>query len=711
MFLRFSIGLLTACLTFCGASAVSAADTPPAPKNTGHEGKEADQREKKPRSDRTASGDFLQLDTLVVEGESESEEKQKIESRTLKSHKVVDLAEILSDELVEVSMIRKSGYGNEVSMRGFGQENMKVLLDGGILEGACGSRKDPSLSHINMLTVQNLIVRQGPFDVTKPGYLGGYVDVVTKKPKPGFHGEVLAKTGSNDFHSYGMSTTGGNDKVQYLVGYNYSESDQFKDGEGDKFWKVREGIGASYNDEGQDAKAFTKHDVWGKLQFTPNDQHTILLEHTYGKATDILTPRAGADIEEERTNLSKASWEMRDLSDFSEELTLTFYRNEMDHLPYQKYRAVAVPKNNIAESVITGGGIKNVTDTDFAKFTYGVDMYQRDWFVDVYNSLTGAKINDSLVPSVDTLNLGTFAQMDKTFEKWSLSMGLRYDRFRQQADEELARSRAVNDENRQVDHLLGGHLSARWFLNDEAMIFGGVGRSYRTPTSTERYLQKKATFFGNPKLDPTANTEIDLGFKYERDRWLFQIKGFYSDLDDYIYQENNAGGYRSYTNIDAHIYGGDVKASVDLAHGFALAGGVAWQRGKKDDYPDNNRDRDLGQIAPLKTRLALNYDRENPFGVENSGLFGTLEWVHSGATNDIDTAAGEQRLDGWDIMNVRVGYQFKACTLNLGVDNIFDRQYTVANSYEWDVIGGAGANPAVVHEPGRFAYMSLEFKF
>jgi iron complex outermembrane receptor protein len=42
------------------------------------------------------------------------------------------------------------------------------------------------------------------------------------------------------------------------------------------------------------------------------------------------------------------------------------------------------------------------------------------------------------------------------------------------------------------------------------------------------------------------------------------------------------------------------------------------------------------------------------------------------------------------------------------MDNVFDRKYMVANSYEWDVIGGSGATPAIVNEPGRFFYASLE---
>jgi len=50
-------------------------------------------------------------------------------------------------------------------------------------------------------------------------------------------------------------------------------------------------------------------------------------------------------------------------------------------------------------------------------------------------------------------------------------------------------------------------------------------------------------------------------------------------------------------------------------------------------------------------------------------------------------------------------------TLNVGVENIFDRRYAVANSYEWDVVSGSGANPAIVYEPGRFFYTSISCKF
>jgi iron complex outermembrane receptor protein len=146
-------------------------------------------------------------------------------------------------------------------------------------------------------------------------------------------------------------------------------------------------------------------------------------------------------------------------------------------------------------------------------------------------------------------------------------------------------------------------------------------------------------------------------------------------------------------------------------HGFSLEGGLAYQHGLKDSHPDNNNDDDLGQIAPLKGRLALKYSNDKPFGQEHTGLFATVEWIHSNTARDIDTDAGEKRLPAWDIMNLRMGYRFKACTLNVGVDNVFDRKYTMVNSYEWDVIEGSGANPAIINEPGRSLYASLGFNW
>lgn len=663
----------------------------------------------------------IYLKKIVVKGiDDEQGEKIAINSKTLKTHKVVDLAEILSDEMITANMVRKGGYGNEVVLRGFGQANLRFLADNTIIDGACGSRKDPPLSHIGLLTVDRIELREGPFDVTKPGALGGSINVVTKRPQQGFHGEILPKVGSFGYLSGGGYLTGGNKYIQGLVGYNYAESDQYKDGESNKLYSFAPSS-RPYNADGRDMKSFKKHDLWGKIQFTPKDHHTFLLSHTYGYAEDVMAPRVGMDMESEETNLTRAEYFVTDMGSFSDKLILSLYRNEIEHNPFDKYRElVSDPlfhRRNDVDSIIIGGKIENKQLTDTAAITYGVDIYYRNWKGDMYNDDTGAIFDDELIPDVDTYDFGVYIKGSTNFEKWSLEGGLRYDWFQTEAGEDLKQSNdpisGITTTNKNTDNLLSGYFSARYHLTEGYHIFGGVGHSIRTPTSVERYLQSPSPYFhGNPDLNPTKNTEIDLGFQMMSEGFSITTKGFYSNLRDYIYQQGKmtADSHETWTNIDAHIYGADATVVVDIMFNFSIEAAAAYQRGRKETQPDENNDKDLAQIPPLKTRLALHYDNFNLFR-KDSNLFGTLEWIHSEDAEDVDTDAGEKKLNGWDVLNFRAGYRYIKFTFNIGVDNIFDKHYAVANSYEWDVVSGAGAAPAIVNEPGRFIYGSVSYSF
>lgn len=638
------------------------------------------------------------------------EEKTRISQKTLKSHKVVDLAEILSDEMIEASMIRKSGYGNEVGLRGFTKSNLRFTLDDTLIEGSCGSRKDPPLSHINLLTVQRIEVNQGPYDVSIPGALGGDINVITKDTQKGIHGEVLSKFGSFGYLSQGGYVSGGSDSLQGLFGYNYSQSGQYEDGAGNKL----SSFNSAYTDEGKNLDAFEKHDFWGKVLFKPDDNQSLLFSSSYGEATDILTPRVGVDTEKEKTYLNKVEYTIDNLSAISEQLKLSAYYNRIEHYPYGKYRTGG-PNNVRIEAIssITGVQIANKTLSDFALFTYGTDFYHRNWYGDKFNRTTGAMLNDEFFPDVNELNAGLYVKAERDIGKLSAIAGLRLDIFHSEANEDLKFSKTVTDTNAQTDVLPSANVFLKYFLNDNTNIFGGVGLTHRTPTAIERYVQETAAYYGNPNLKPSRNFETDLGVETKlTERLKFKTKGFYSYLPDYIYQQAS-GGIKTYTNIDAYMFGGDATAVYDLSQGFALEGGVAYQRGRKLSQPAGNNDKDLAEICPLKTKIALSYDK--------NGFFAVYEWLHSLDSKDIDRDAGETPLKGWDVFNFRAGYQFsekegriaflKGLSLNFGIDNMFDKKYTMANSYEYDPTDPSGTNVKIVNEPGRFIYGSLSYKF
>jgi len=641
------------------------------------------------------------------------EEKKKISQKTLKSHKVVDLAEILSDELIEASMVRKSGYGNEVGLRGFTKSNLRFAQDDTLIEGSCGSRKDPPLSHINLLTIQKIEVKEGPYDVSVPGALGGSINVITKNPQEGIHGEILSKFGSYGYLSQGGFISGGSKKLQGLFGYNYSKSGQYEDGAGNKL----SSFNPNYNDDGKNLDAFKKHDFWGKALINPAGNQKLSFSSSYGEAHDILTPRVAMDTEKEKTYLNKVEYMIDNLSSISEQLGISAYYNRIEHYPYGKYRTgpgVISQRRIEAISYISGAQVENKAASGIGLLTYGTDFYYRNWYGNVIDRNTGAIVNNELFPDVNEVDGGAYLKAERDIGKFSMTAGLRADVFHTKAQEDLKFSKAMTNTNGSTDVFPSANLFLKYFLKDDTNLFGGVGLTNRTPTTVERYVQEGATYYGNPDLKPSRNIETDLGFETKiLKRLKFRTKGFYSYLGDYIYQEQKTSGVRAYTNIDAYLVGGDAAATFDLLYGLGLEGGIAYQRGRKLSQPENNNDKDLAEIAPLKAKLALNYDR--------NGFFAVYEWVHSERSKDIDSVAGETPLKGWDVFNFRAGYQFSqkegktallnGLSLNFGVDNMFNKKYAVANSYEYDPTDPGGANVKIVNEPGRFIYGSLSYKF
>ncbi|WP_321531423.1 TonB-dependent receptor plug domain-containing protein [uncultured Desulfuromonas sp.] len=263
---------------------------------------------------------ITELETILVTASAEKEDHpDQVGQEELRHEHVVDLAELLSQQSASTTLIRKSGYGNEIALRGFGKANLRVLYDNAMVEGACGSRKDPALSHVPLLAVRKVNVQPGPFDVSRQGGLGGAISVETVDPSAEEQAEVWLKGGSFDYRSGAVQVTGGNDTIQALLGYAATEMDPYEDGDGRKLTDFAP-AGRPYSNEGEDQEAFTKQDVWGKLRWNINQQHSLTLSHTYGKAEDVLTPRVAVDIEKERTTLTQLHYDAFELCPYSDHL-------------------------------------------------------------------------------------------------------------------------------------------------------------------------------------------------------------------------------------------------------------------------------------------------------------------------------------------------------------------------------------------------------
>lgn len=648
---------------------------------------------------------ITQLDTILVTAKAQESETPNLflSSEQLRQEHVVDLSELLSQQSVTTTLIRKSGYGNEVSLRGLGKANLRVLYDDAMIEGACGSRKDPALSHIPLMAVKEVAVQTGPFDVSRQGGLGGAVSVTTADPSAEESVEIWTKAGSFDYYNAALMMEGGNESVQALVGYSLSQMDPYEDGSGNKLTDYAP-MGRPYSAEGKRQHAFKKQDVWGKLNIDFNEHHSLMLTHTYGRADDVLTPRVAVDIESERTSFTQLRYQAQQLCPLSDDFQIRLYSHDIQHNPSDRYRLLNSPslpafhRRFESRTMLRGVSIENSFQTAWGDWTLGLNHDHQDWNANAFNDQTGQLINDQFIPQVDNDLIGGFVQWNKVFNDFSLRSGVRFDHSSTKANEPLKFSRKTTSTNRNTDQHMSGYLFATYYLNDRSSIFAATGRSVRLPTGAERYLQAGPSFYGNPDLEPSINHEADLGYSYDSGRFQWKIKGFYSDLRDFIYQQSSGG--KSWVNIDAHLYGFDTTLRYLVSDRLTLEAGYAWQRGRKDDQPDNNNDGDLSEIPPWKTRFATIW--------QNNQWQLRAEWLHSGKTSNIDEDGGEVNINDWDVINISIDYQLSDhWTLHTGVENLLDESYAVANSYEFDAVSGSGANPPIVYEPGRLFYLSI----
>jgi iron complex outermembrane receptor protein len=122
---------------------------------------------------------------------------------------------------------------------------------------------------------------------------------------------------------------------------------------------------------------------------------------------------------------------------------------------------------------------------------------------------------------------------------------------------------------------------------------------------------------------------------------------------------------------------------------------MSYVQARKETKPEKNINSSrVAEIPPLKTRIAIRYDK--------GSYFGEVETILSATQYRVDTDLNEQRTSGYG-----VGGNFKGFTINSGIDNVFDKKYFEHLSYLRDPF----ATGVKVPEPGRTFYVNVSYTF
>ncbi len=655
-------------------------------------------------------------------------ERLNVETKSQPFRDQLDMSEVrespakdVGEALIAVDgvyRIRQAGIANDVVVRGFQQGNVNVLIDGARLYGACTGHMDPAAYHVDFAEVERVEIDKGAFDVASAGSLGATVEVVTKKPPLGLR--VTPSMSFGSFGYYNPSTTAayGNDQFRFLAGYSYRISDPYKDGSGKSFLGYTNFSMAAYSQH-----AFDINTGWFETEFALADNQKLSLGYNRQQSGLVLYPYDTMDANYDNADRASLRYEATNLTETLRALRVQAYFTQVIHFMSDDYRTTAMMNTwSMAadpRSRVIGGHIEADMGRDL---TMGFEGYYRNWNMIAYMNMRGTISSNPAIPDVDTHAFGAFADYHHSFtDRLKFSSGMRFD-----YDSMSASTPGLDTDNyfyyqntrstQASDDYASGNARLSFSLPHSVELFAGAGTTGRIPDAQERYLNytmmsggMMVLDVGNPNLPVVRNTESTVGAVIRQGSSYIKPTLFYSDINNYILVNNqpllNISGMMpsstcSYTNVDAHIYGGEISYAFGLPSDFSLVGGTSNAKGTNLVKPQAGvLDSNLPEMPPMRTWAALRYTHK--FAFAEIGGTGVAR------QNLVDKDLNESVTAGYGVMDVKFGLRCWKLSASFAADNLLNHYYTEHLSYFRDPF----ASGIHVPEPGRNFFGQLRVNF
>ncbi|MEW6368865.1 MAG: TonB-dependent receptor [Acidobacteriota bacterium] len=644
-------------------------------------------------------------EVVTVIGESPLD---TVEAAELREGSARDVGEALT-RLPGVWKIRKGAIASDLNVRGSHGADLNVLIDGQRLYGACPNGMDPTAFHVDFAEVDRVEVSKGPFDIRNAGSLGGVVNVWTRDAEAGTHARAAFTGGSWGAVNPGFTLSYGGESFSAAGGVAYRRSGVYEDGSGIPFTQ-----NAGYKPQAMDTDAYRAGAAWLKGQARIGEKGLLDLSVARQRADHVLYPYLQMDGITDTSDRFALAFEQANPASGIDAIRARFYYTSVDHWMTDELRisSAAVPAAykmaTQADSIVAGGRVELCT----GGLTCGIELADRRW--SGKTSMYGMPAQAS-IPDARQRMIGPYAEYTRPIqEKLVLTLGGRVDGAWASADfQPLNQSlyeayHGVTAGDRSNALTSGSARLVRDFRNG-LELSAGIGHSVRQPDPEELYvaIRRSGTdWVGNPSLDPTSTTGVDVTADFSKSGFASTVSLFYDRLGNYIqvYSQprqkmipgimNKAA--KSFANLDARRYGAEVAASFPFTSSLSMSASVSLVRGIQDTMPDKGiKSSDMSEIPPAKGRLLLRYD-QGRIWTEAEGIFGA-------AQDNVDTDLLESPTPGYAVLNLRGGWRFRSVSAWVVLDNIFNRTYYEYLSYQRDPFRSGFKVP----EPGRTITLGL----
>ncbi|APG24568.1 TonB-dependent receptor plug domain-containing protein [Syntrophotalea acetylenica] len=548
-----------------------------------------------------ASDEVFTLGEVIVSGEEQvvnlATTVTEVTAEDIKQRGAQTVAEAL-EQLPGVDVQKGGKSQNYVSIRGFDQSDVKVLVDGVPVHEQYYRTLD--LDQIPVDSIAKITVTKGASSVLYgSNTMGGVINIITKKAGAKPSATVSGAWGDYGTERYSASVSGPAGKFNYWLGYTYRHSNGWRlsDDYDEDYWAAQ--YSTYTKDDGglRDDSGYLQHTFNTKFGFEPNNDTKLYLTFDYHDNEKGI-PSDGWYFDEWRQWQISLVGEHR-FNDMLRVKARGFYVDHKDTLLETEWDDRDWFYKSSYDGYSVGGELQAFMD--FGKWSFlkvGVS-YLRDNTKQEEILAPGGSWEDAGEYESDTYSFGVEDEI-RVSDWLAFTVGASYDYF----DPRKASGQPVPDSVDAFNPQLGVIVN----LTDSTMLHGSVGKKIRFPHLKELFSESVG---GNPDLDPQETIAYEVGVSHAfNDAVSGSVAFFYNDIKDLIVRDYVAGyDDRVYYNVGkANILGVEFSLGADITERFWVGVNYTYL-----NTEDEELDRELAERARHRANLDMRY--RFPFGL------------------------------------------------------------------------------------------------
>ncbi|HEY8483223.1 MAG TPA: TonB-dependent receptor [Longimicrobiales bacterium] len=284
---------------------------------------------------------------------------------------------------------------------------------------------------------------------------------------------------------------------------------------------------------------------------------------------------------------------------------------------------------------------------------------------------------EPLVPGAEVVSAALFAFEQATLGRWAISAGARVDL--RWLDVEENEGLGVVAQTRDYT-ALSGNLGVVYRPTEGLALVANVGRGFRAPSLFELFTSGvhhgQARYeIGRADLGPEKSLNVDLGLRWERERFRGELAAYRNLIDDYIYIAPTGEfreGFRvfRYDRARAVLWGGEASVEWRPWHLLTLRGRYDYTRGTNVDT-----DEPLPLVPPARADLGAEVHLDELAWADRVYMGAETELVaEQKRRSAFDVATG-----GYGLLHLRAGVERRVAgrpvRVDLTVRNALDKAY------------------------------------